>query len=102
MAITLFEWVFARREYKPLDEKLLRHERIHIAQNREMAYLGFYLWYLLEFLIRLILYRGNGRKAYKNVSLEREAYRHDDDPSYIDNRSHYRWFKYIRGVGSEE
>ena len=40
---------------------------------QELLYIFFYLWYAVEYLIRLIIYR-NTKLAYKNVSFEREAY----------------------------
>nr|DAU35071.1 MAG TPA: hypothetical protein [Caudoviricetes sp.] len=36
-------------------------------------WIGFYLWYIIEYLIRLIMYRDT-KLAYKNISFEREAY----------------------------
>lgn len=72
-AINLFGVVFARNEYKDLSQRTLNHEAIHTAQMREMAYVFFYLWYLAEWLIKLPKY---GRKAYNNLSFEREAIRH--------------------------
>ena len=38
-AINLLGVVFARREYRPLSEAVLRHEAIHTAQMRETGYL---------------------------------------------------------------
>ena len=34
-AINLFGFVFARKEYKPLYERTLNHERIHTEQMKE-------------------------------------------------------------------
>ncbi len=95
VAITFFEWVIARKEFNPLDEKILNHESIHVAQNREMAYIFFYLWYAVEYLVRLIQYKGDMKKAYANISLEREAYDNDDDTSYISRRRHYAWRRFL-------
>lgn len=74
-----------------LSSRLMRHERIHTAQMREMLFLPFYVLYLLEWLMRL-LGRGN---AYRNISFEREAYDNEHDPDYLDTRRHYAWLKYI-------
>ncbi|SFG43701.1 hypothetical protein [Prevotella sp. KH2C16] len=71
---------------------LIQHERIHTAQMVEMGFAGFYLWYLLEWLIRLPM-RG---RAYANISLEREAYEHMNDPNYLLRRRHYAWRKYLK------
>ena len=61
----------------------LNHERIHEAQAREMLYIGFYIWYIIEWLVRLIQYRSFS-KAYENITFEKEAYDNMYDLSYID------------------
>ena len=47
----------------------------HTAQMKEMLYIFFYLWYVVEWIIRLFM-KGN---AYRNISFEREAYSNEDD-----------------------
>lgn len=70
---------------------LVNHERIHTAQMRELLYLPFYLLYLLEWLIRLLM-RGN---AYRNISFEREAYGNMYNPDYLSRRRRYAWLHFI-------
>lgn len=90
-AITLWPFVFVRKDsvYRPVDE---RHETIHGEQQKEMLVLLFFLWYILEWLVKCIIYR-NMLTAYKNISFEREAY---DNQHLLDyNRKHYSWIKYL-------
>ncbi|HMG13911.1 MAG TPA: hypothetical protein VK590_00620 [Saprospiraceae bacterium] len=69
----------------------INHERIHIRQQQETFLIGFYLIYLLEFLYyRLSNHRLN---AYKKISFEIEAYNHEADLEYLDNRKWYAWVK---------
>ena len=59
---------------------------IHWKQQMEMLIIPFYVWYFIEWVIKLFKY---GKKAYYNISFEREA----------NQRSEYRkpfaWIKYI-------
>ena len=58
-----FFWVlFVRREAAELSSYTLNHEKIHSAQMREMLYIPFYIWYLLEWLLRLLL-PGNASRS---------------------------------------
>lgn len=91
-AINLFGFVFARKEYKPLYERTLNHERIHTEQMKEMLYVFFYLWYLIEWLVKLPNY---GKKSYNNISFEREAYQYDRYADYVQFRKKYNWIKYL-------
>ena len=91
-AMNLFGVLFVRNGVR-LSEKLLNHERIHTAQMKEMLYLGFYLWYFVEWLVRLF---GKGN-AYRSISFEQEAYDNDDNLTYQDNRKPFEWLKYVFG-----
>ena len=90
-AINLFGILFARTG-SIIDKETINHESIHTAQMKEMLYIFFYIWYILEWLIRLFM-KGN---AYRNISFEQEAYINERNYSYLNNRKHYSWFKYLR------
>ena len=92
VALNLFGIIFARKEHQPLKKRTLNHEAIHTAQQKELLYLGFYLWYGIEWFIKLFVY---GRGAYRNLSFEREAYRYDRTCVYLKKRKKYSWIKYL-------
>lgn len=94
-AINLFGILFARKEFNPLSEKTINHEKIHTRQMKEMLYIFFYLWYGIEWIIRLIQYR-NSMSAYYNISFEREAYRNERDPQYLDKRKMFSSMRYLK------
>lgn len=96
-----------------IKEEDLNHERIHVAQMKEMLYVFFYLWYGIEWVIRLLQfwrvgyasYRESKRlktalrrlnyMAYRNISLEREAYRNEGYQSYLNNRKRFTFLKFV-------
>jgi hypothetical protein len=90
-AINLFGIIFCQADVKAT-KSLIQHELIHTAQMREMLYVGFYLWYIVEWLVRIPM-KGN---AYFNISFEREAYLHMYETNYLLKRKHFKWMKYIR------
>ena len=87
-AINLFGFIFARKECKPLGKRTLNHEAIHTAQMKELLYVGFYLWYVIEWFVKLFIY---GKKAYRNISFEREAYAYEGYEGYLSIRKRYNW-----------
>ena len=87
LAICLFGLVFAVR---PLSEVEYNHERIHAAQQKELLYLPFFLWYVVEWLVLLVKYR-DSMKAYYHIRFEQEAYRHQSDDHYLQHRKHYHY-----------
>lgn len=92
-AMNLFGIIFARKEYKQLSLRTLNHEAIHTAQMKELLYIGFYFWYVVEWFIKLFKF---GRKdAYRNISFEREAYDHQHDYGYLKKRKHFAWWRRI-------
>ncbi len=77
-----------------IDKHVINHERIHTAQERELLFIPFYILYIFEWVVRLIQYRDR-KQAYYNISFEREAYKHGHDLSYLKNRKHYAWIRYL-------
>lgn len=91
IAINLFGIVFAKEW---LSESFLRHERIHTSQQKELLFVGFYIIYILEWLVRMLICK-SARKAYRTISFEREAYDNQDSPDYVSNRRRFAWMKYF-------
>jgi hypothetical protein len=87
LAICLFGLIFAVR---PLSATEYNHERIYAAQQMELLYLPFFLWYVIEWLVLLVKYR-DGKKAYFNIRFEKEAYNHQQDLQYLKNRKRFRY-----------
>lgn len=90
-AINLFGVVFAR-EGLTMTPHDINHEKIHTAQMRELWYIGFYILYFVEWLYRLVFHT---RTAYRGISFEVEAYEHQYDYDYLDNRRPFaQWRRY--------
>ena len=92
--ITLFPFIFLLRKEDKRNPELVNHERIHIRQQLELLVLPFFIWYIIEFLIRLLQFK-NRREAYLNISFEREAYKNENDLNYLKSRSFWSFFKYV-------
>lgn len=89
-AINLFGVLFARKG-AVINEKTINHETIHTKQMQEMLYVFFYLWYAVEWLVRLVQWR-NPHTAYRALKMEREAYANEYDLNYTKGRRrHYAW-----------
>lgn len=97
-AINLFGFVFARRECLPLSAVSINHEKIHTRQMQELAFLPFYVLYILEWLFRSIRLK-NFRQAYYAISFEREAYANQGDLAYLKRR---RWWAFVKYLQQEE
>ena len=89
IAICLFGFIFS---VQPLNRKEINHELIHAAQQKELLYLPFFIWYFLEWLFLLVKYRDR-MKAYRHIRFEKEAYEHQDDLSYLKHRKHYQYVR---------
>ena len=92
--ITIYPFVIVTQEEDGRNAVLLNHERIHIKQQLEMLVLPFFVWYGLEFLVRYFLYR-SWKKAYRNISFEKESYANEEDLDYLKKRPFWNWIKYI-------
>lgn len=93
--ISLWPFVILKHHELKNDVVFLNHERIHLRQQVELLVLFFYLWYGIEFLLRLAKYR-NKSQAYRNISFEREAYHYDQDFDYLKRRKFFGFLKFIQ------
>ncbi len=75
------------------DECLIRHEKIHLEQQKEMLVIPFYICYTLEYFIKILKYKSH-YKAYKNISFEKEAHLNDMTKNYLNQRKRYAFLKY--------
>lgn len=73
---------------------LINHEKIHLKQQIEMFVIIFFIWYGIEFLIRLCITQ-NWMKAYFSVSFEKEAYGNEENLTYLRDRKFWNFLKYI-------
>lgn len=84
IAITLWPFGIYYREEMSVDT--YQHELIHWRQQKEMIGVFFYLWYVLEWFVKLFFF---GRYAYYHISFEEEAFNWEKETR------HYGWIKYI-------
>lgn len=82
------------RENCRITYTLLNHEGIHNEQMKELAYIGFYVLYVVEWIILLFVYF-DWNKAYRNISFEKEAYANECNINYTKERSHYENFRMV-------
>lgn len=97
LAINIFGVIFVKGRPGVLTSRVIRHERIHTAQMRELGYLPFYLLYGLEWLVRLPVAGPMG--AYRKLSFEREAYDHEGDAGYPASRRRWAMWRSRRRGG---
>lgn len=93
--LTLFPFVILKNLFDKENKVLVNHEKIHIRQQLELLILPFFIWYFLEYLIRLCQYK-NRSEAYRNISFEREAYGNERNLDYLSGRKIWHFFKYLK------
>lgn len=94
VGLSLWPFIIVKEDVHKRDNILINHEKIHLKQQIELLILPFYLWYVLEWLFRSLLYRDT-YKAYQNISFEREAYENEKELGYTQRRRPYSFLKYL-------
>lgn len=108
-ACTIFDCIFRNPKYKnrPLSKITYNHKSIHLQQQldfvggiEKLYILGgiiFYIWYFIEWLIKLIIsgFTLGKVKAYKSISFEQCAYHNDQNLGYLTYRKRFHWLKYV-------
>ena len=92
--MAVFPFVIVKYDLDKYNPVFVNHEKIHLRQQLELLILPFYIFYVLEYIIRLVQYK-NKDVAYRNISFEREAYANETDLNYLKNRSFFGFLNYI-------
>lgn len=98
--------LFGRNECKMrLTKRDINHESIHTEQMKEMLYIFFYIWYLIEWMIKIPCswfykqpknHRAISKVAYRSISFEQEAFYNQYDYEYLEGkRKRYNWLKRV-------
>ena len=69
----------------------LNHEKIHLAQQRELLLVGFYFLYAFYWLKARLFLRMSNHEAYMAIPFEVEAYAQQHDMEYLKNRERFAW-----------
>ena len=96
-AINIFGILFTKLD--KVSDTTLNHEKIHTAQMKELLYLGFYLWYIVEYLSLRV--KRSQRKAYEKISFEQEAYKNEKNLEYLKSRNSFAWLNYINKTNKQ-
>lgn len=114
-AMTIWPFMFLREDVL-ISEKLIRHEKIHGRQQREVMLLSFiiitiavllgcsawwyvavplvfYAWYGIEWSIRKL---AGDSFAYEHICFECEAYEKEDALLYLEDRPFFEHVNYIK------
>lgn len=73
----------------------IRHEYTHSLQQWETLIVGFYVIYVMQWIVNLVYY-GDAKKAYKCICFELEANMSENDENYNNERKHFAWWKYFK------
>ena len=94
VGLTFWPFIILKSTSLKDDIVLVNHEKIHLKQQLELLVLPFYLFYILEWLVRSLFYL-SFYKGYQNISFEREAYHNEDNLNYPAERKAFSFIKYL-------
>ena len=93
--LTIFPFIFLKGKKHVSNPVMMQHEKIHIRQQMELLILPFFIWYGIEYFIRILQYK-NKHLAYRNISFEREAYANESQNNFLQKRRFWNFLKYLK------
>jgi hypothetical protein len=90
IAMAMYPFIFIRKRKwnkcsKTTQDRILNHEKIHFAQQKELTPPVFYAKYLYWW----------PKYGYRNIPFEKEAYANENDLTYLEHREKHAYKKYI-------
>lgn len=93
--MALFPFILLKEQRDVSNSIMLQHEKIHLRQQLELLILPFFIWYGIEYFIRILQYK-NMHLAYRNISFEREAYANESQNNFLQKRRFWNFLKYLK------
>lgn len=72
----------------------INHEEIHFEQQKELLIVPFYVLYLLNYLVNLLIYK-NHHQSYRAIVFEKEAYSNQHNLKYVSKRKLMAFINYL-------
>jgi len=92
IAWTIYPFIIFK-DKKYVKDIYIRHERIHLAQQKELWVLPFFIMYIANFFWNLV--RANPT-PYRSIVFETEAFSKQLDKDYLKNRKRHAWRSFIK------
>lgn len=92
VGLSCWPFIFVKKGADHYDQ-IVNHERIHLAQQKEL----YFIWFTILYLAYYLKGRFNGLthdQAYRNIPFEKEAYRNQWRMGYLDSRPRNEWKNY--------
>ncbi|WP_339715901.1 hypothetical protein [uncultured Kriegella sp.] len=94
VGLSLWPFIFLKNDALKEDIVLINHEKIHLKQQQELLIAPFYIFYIVEWILKSIFYMDR-YIGYQNVSFEREAYDNEKNLDYLNERKMFSFIKYL-------
>lgn len=88
--MAIFPFILLKKESYKNDAQIINHEKIHLRQQLELLILPFYILYLINYLINLLIYKKHDL-AYRKIIFEQEAYQNDHNLNYTKKGNWFGW-----------
>lgn len=92
IGIALYPFIFIHPDY--YNATVINHERIHIAQQKELWIIGFYILYIYFWIINLFKFK-SFKTAYLKIPFEYEAYYNQERVRYLSRRKPHNWRNFL-------
>ena len=91
-AMAIYPFIIFRTEQVRNSPIIVNHELIHFRQQLELLILPFYVLYLMNYMLNLMIFRHH-HTAYRKILFEGEAYAKEADLQYLEQRKWFAWAK---------
>ena len=93
--MALFPFILLKEQRDVSNIVMIQHEKIHLRQQIELFILPFFIWYGIEYFIRILQYKDK-HAAYRNISFEREAYANESQEDFLKERRFWNFLNYMK------
>jgi len=90
-ALAIWPFILLQKREDKENATLIHHERIHHIQQLELAWIGFFVAYLIQYAWLRIISKMSHDTAYRTIIFEKEAFRNEADLKYLSTRNPFNY-----------
>jgi len=90
-ALAIWPFILLQKREDKGNATLIHHERIHHIQQLELAWIGFFLAYLIHYTWNRLRRKLSHDQAYRAIIFEKEAFQHQDNLNYLSTRNPFNY-----------
>jgi hypothetical protein len=91
-SVAIYPFIILKDEVLRYNQTLINHNKIHLAQQKELWVVGYFILYFLNWIFNIVF---EPCSTSEHIIFEQEANEYQNYLPYLENRRKFNWTQYV-------